>query len=290
MTLLDDHDTFDLTVPVRKGIPVLTMPPLSRPSWPPPRPATPVTSRLAAMTVRNPAPLPAAPVKPAKRPLVGPAVVLTLPMRVFLAVGWLRAGVEKLIDGHWWNGDKLHAFLDRHQHDSVGFWRPFLDVVDRMAPLVAFIVMATEIIIGIAIGLGVSLRAALRWGVLLNVVFVAAGEVNPSAFYLVMEIAMLAAIADGVIGNQPTRPSSRSLWLAAACFASALVYTPYVHDIEPAGMIHDPALMLSFVSLIGGLVLVVRYWADREPLEEVRRSKFLQRFVSWAHAGSADSD
>ena len=37
------------------------------------------------------------------------AVVVLLPLRIFLAAGWLRAAAEKLIDPQWWNGNKLRA-------------------------------------------------------------------------------------------------------------------------------------------------------------------------------------
>src|SRR5262245_771339 len=45
------------------------------------------------------------------RPTHHTAVVVLLPLRLFLAAGWLRASAEKLIDRQWWTGAKLRSFL-----------------------------------------------------------------------------------------------------------------------------------------------------------------------------------
>ena len=46
------------------------------------------------------------------------AVVVLLPLRIFLAAGWLRAASEKLIDPQWWSGDKLRSYVTA-QHQTA---------------------------------------------------------------------------------------------------------------------------------------------------------------------------
>src|SRR4051794_15646909 len=123
------------------------------------------------------------------------AAIVLLPLRLFLAAGWLRASAEKLIDPAWWNGTTLRGFLEAQRHDALPFFRPvmqsvFLPFVTQIAVIVA----VGQLLIGLAIAIGRPLRFALWCGVVLNVVFVMCGKVNPSAFYLVMEAALLYSI------------------------------------------------------------------------------------------------
>lgn len=189
---------------------------------------------------------------------LAPSVML-LPVRIFLAAGWLRAGAEKLIDRNWWSGAKLDSFLTQQHDQAIAFFRPVMDhAIDPAHTFIAFVVMATQLLCGVAIALGVKLRLALRWAFLLNVTFILAGRVNPSAFYLVMETVMLFAIADGTLGRNHTAPSGRSFIAAGAAAAISLVFVPYIRTIEPAKVIEDPAMMLAFLGAVTSVTFVVR--------------------------------
>ena len=213
-------------------------------------------------------------------------LLVLLPIRVFLCVGWLRAGIEKLIDAHWWNGDSLRAFLDQHRAVALPPFRPVIEhAVQPLALVVAFIVMATQIGCGVAIGMGRPLRAALRWAFLMNTIFILCGQVNPSAFYLVMEMVLLVAVADGVIGTRPTPPTNRTYALAAALVVVAGVLVKYVRTLEPAKVITDPAIMLLFLALLQAATLVLRCVFAKTPTRSSKPSSvWSQRLARWARA------
>jgi len=216
---------------------------------------------------------------------LSPLLVLT-PIRIFLAAGWLRAGTEKLIDARWWNGDSLRSFLDAHRANAVPPFRPVIEhAIQPYAVGVAFIVMATEFACGIAIATGKPLRAALRWAVALNTTIILCGQVNPSEFYLIMEIVLLIAIAEGTIGTRPTKPSRRTYALGGVMLLAAGFLSLYIRTIAPATVINDPAIMLAFVALIEAGTLVMRcVFADagKRPLQS--RNLWSQRVGQWAYA------
>ncbi len=179
------------------------------------------------------------------------AAVVLLPLRIFLAAGWLRAGAEKLIEPQWWNGAQLRTFLGAQHDEALPFFRPVMEhFIAPAATVVAIVVVLSQIGCGLAIGLGKHLRLALRWAFLMNVIFILTGRVNPSAFYLVMEIVLLFAIADGTIGVRPTVPSWRTVATAGVSVGLAAAVVPYVRTIEPAKVIDDPAMMLVFLGLV----------------------------------------
>jgi uncharacterized membrane protein YphA (DoxX/SURF4 family) len=187
------------------------------------------------------------------------ATIVLLPLRLFLAAGWLRAGVEKLIEPHWWDGAQLRKFLTGQREDALPFFRPVMQhLIAPAAITVAIVVMVTQIACGLAIGLGARLRLALRWGCVLNVMFILAGRVNPSAFYLVMETALLFAVADGTIGMQPSPPSKRTVVAAGVAAGMAALFVPFVRTIEPSKVIEDPAMMLSFMGVVLAVTFLLR--------------------------------
>ncbi|MEP7045552.1 MAG: hypothetical protein ABI949_02670 [Ilumatobacteraceae bacterium] len=211
--------------------------------------------------------------------------MVLLPLRLFLAAGWLRAAAEKLIDRQWWTGNKLSTFLTKQHDEALPFFRPVMDhVIAPGAQTVAIIVVLTQLACGIAIAIGKPLRLALRWAVLLNVVFIMAGKVNPSAFYLIMEIVLLFAIADGTMGVRPTSPSWRTVALAATSTAGAIAMTPYVRTIEPAKVIEDPAMMLVFLGSVVAITMLARRAAHRPDHITYTRRLWTTWAAGWMHA------
>ena len=167
---------------------------------------------------------------------------LLLPLRLFLATGWLRAGVEKVIEPSWWTGEALDGFLVEQETAMLPFFRWFSDLL--IAPLavpVAWLVVAMQLTIGVCLLLGRFPRRALWAGVVLNLCFTMAGRVNPSAFYLVMELALLFGLSRPVSLTIAWRRAT--LWLVPA-----LLVLPFARTLEPAEAIEDPALMIAFVS------------------------------------------
>ncbi|MEP7202212.1 MAG: hypothetical protein ABI894_06355 [Ilumatobacteraceae bacterium] len=211
--------------------------------------------------------------------------MVLLPLRIFLAAGWLRAGAEKLIDPHWWSGHKLAIFVNQQHNEALPFFRPVMtNVITPAAQTVAIIVVLTQLACGVAIAIGKPLRLALRWGFLMNVVFIMAGRVNPSAFYLIMEIVLLLAIADGTIGVRPTLPSWRTIVTAGMFAGLALAVTPYIRTIEPSKVIDDPAMMLAFLGFVVTVTLLVRRAAYRPQRATYIRGLWATWVAGWMHA------
>lgn len=240
---------------------------------------------VAAPVVTAPVPTPAAANMVATTPATTTTITaVLLPLRIFLAAGWLRAGIEKSIDHNWWNGTTLRGFLSDHHDLAVPFFRPVID--HGFAPyavVVAAVVVVAEIVSGLAIAIGRSMRAALQVGVVLNVAFILCGQVNPSAFYLVMEIALLFAMAEGVLGGRPSAVNRRTLVHAGVAAALGFAFVPYVRTIDPAKVIADPAMMLVFLSMTVAATLLIRWIvAKAKPSSAVRT--WTTRCSDWAHA------
>ena len=172
---------------------------------------------------------------------------LLVPLRLFLAAGWLRAGVEKVIDRSWWTGEVLDAFLAEQRPHMLPFFEVFSDaVVAPLAVPTAWLVAEAQIAIGLCLLLNRWPRRALWAAVLLNVCFVLAGRVNPSAFYLVMELVVLIGLS---------RPVDMTIaWRRAVVWCvPAVALLPFATTLAPAEVIDDPALMLSFVCGLAAL-------------------------------------
>ena len=212
-------------------------------------------------------------------------MVVLLPLRLFLAAGWLRASAEKVIDPKWWTGAKLRTFLTAQHDTALPYFRPVMEhVIAPNAQFVAIVVAVTQLLCGVCIAVGKPMRLALRWAFVMNVVFIMTGRVNPSCFYLIMEMVLLFAIADGTIGVRPTIPSRRTLLTAASFAAFAAASVPYVRTLEPANVIEDPAMMLVTLGVILSATLVVRRSAYRPPRAHSLRRLWTTWYAGWIHA------
>jgi uncharacterized membrane protein YphA (DoxX/SURF4 family) len=212
---------------------------------------------------------------------VSSAIVL-FPIRLFLVAGWLRAGAEKIISPAWWRGDTLRSFLDAQHDAALPYFQPVMEhVIAPFAVEVAAIVAVAQILIGLAILVGRPLRVALWCGVVLNVVFVLAGRVNPSAFYLVMEAALLYAVSVGLLADRRTEPSTRTLVLVVGWLALAAVNVPFITTIEPAKVIEDPAMMLTFLGVVVATTSLLRWVYDRRWAFRIVVGSDLEPLWSW---------
>jgi hypothetical protein len=210
-----------------------------------------------------------------------PAWVLIMPLRVFLVAGWLRAVAEKFDDEQWWSGGAVRGFLQLERANALPFVRPLMDgVLTTQAPAVAVVVALGQVAIGVGIATGWFIRAALWAGVVLNVTFIACGRVNPSAFYLVMEVALLVALAEQRSGRSVLRPRLRAASIAALLVAAAALL-PFVRSMRPATLIGDPAAMLSFVLVIAAAANAAR-WGLRDGSGVL--SRFATVVVGWSYA------
>ncbi len=186
------------------------------------------------------------------RPRVGrrrsqPIAAVVLPLQLFLAAGWFRAGVEKVIDPAWWRGETLLGFLDEQREHMLPFFVWFSDTaVAPMPAVVAFVVAEAQLAIAICLLTNRFVRPALWAGIVLNVSFTLAGAVNPSAFYLVMQVTILLALSRPVGVTIAVRRAA--LW----CIVAATML-PFVQTVHPADVIDDPGSMLAFVAVLAAL-------------------------------------
>ncbi len=173
-----------------------------------------------------------------------------IPLQLFLAAGWLRAGTEKVIDPEWWTGDALREFLVEQRPHMLPWFTWFSDVlVEPLATLVALGVLAAQLVIGGCLLTNRFVRPALWAGIVLNLAFTMAGRVNPSAFYLVMEITLLFALARAV--SEPIALRRAIAWLIPATFL-----LPFARTLHPRDAIDDPALMLVFLCVVASLTTI----------------------------------
>jgi thiosulfate dehydrogenase [quinone] large subunit len=217
------------------------------------------------------------------RELRHPAAFL-LPLRLFIGIGWLRAFAEKVIAAEWFDGGAVGAFLDTQiAGDAVVFplYGQIIESVLRPGSRwIGWVVMALQLMVGLGILFGTYTNLALLIGIALNANFMLAGEVTPSAFYIVIQTVLFVTGAGAILGadgNRARRPGSAPsillvahpdmgrasigdktaviglavLAAAQSCFAFA-----YVTDWSPNG-VFDPALVFGTVMGLGALSLVI---------------------------------
>jgi hypothetical protein len=230
-------------------MPPLPPPPSKRQLPPGVTPAPPTTRRSALGWIQRAVPAPLTPIS-----------IVLFPIRFFLGLGWIRAGVEKLISPAWWDGSALTGFLDAHAMTTIGFMSTVASTV--FAPLVlpiSLLVMLTQPLIGLSLITGRAMRPALCWGVTLNIVFILMGAVSPSVFYLVIELALLAALDVGIVGHSPRKAS---VTVAVLWAGAALAAVPFVTTLAPAKVIEDPGIIIVTVASIAAATEGLRLLAD----------------------------
>lgn len=195
-----------------------------------------------------------------------PAWVL-LP-QLFLAGGWLRVGVANGITDGWWSGEALRRFLEVDTSQAVRIYEPFLShVVEPFAVVVAAILRVAELAIATLLALNRRVLSALLVATFLNVHFMLAGAVNPSAFYLVIAMVIAVWWLDKGASAATRGAIARRAALVAA--VATLGLAPFVTTVHPAQVIKDPAIVLIFLSV---LFSITTWWAHREPATESHES------------------
>lgn len=186
-----------------------------------------------------------------------------IPLQLFLGAGWIRAAISNGSQSNWWSGGYLQNFLV-DQTSTIPWYGAFLDfVVEPLAPGVSILVVATEAIVGLALLLNYRPLVALSVGSVLNLSFMLAGAVNPSAFYMVIAGAMLLWHIDSGVPMPRKRIIFR--WSAVAAVASLALLGPFVREIAPMHVIEDTAMVLIFVAV---LFAGSMWWMLRHPVRD----------------------
>ena len=190
-------------------------------------------------------------------------VVLT---ELFIGLGWLRAVAEKLIDPAWWRGETIERFVAEHANTTLDWYGPFLDrVVLPFTPLIAAVVVLGQLVAGLSLATGRRLGIGLAVGMFLNIHFLAAGAVTPSAFYLLGQ----GALALWLCEQTASGARARALRISAAVGAFvAGLNTPFISTLHPAEVIEDPAIMLAFAGALTALTCLLAAGADTAPTSD----------------------
>ena len=205
------------------------------------------------------------------------AALYLVPIRIFIGLGWLRSGVEKVPDAGWWTGDTLRAFIDTQLANGLVL-RPLAPLlsgpIDTWAPEISAAVAVTQLMIGVCIVLGWRTTVALLAGIVMNLTFLSAGRTDPNVFYLLVAWALLVGGAGTMLGLDGLRSSGGAVvpnwspmkWalVAGAAVLSAVTLIPFITTTDPSQVNHDPALVLITLALLvagTATLAALRSWA-----------------------------
>ena len=206
------------------------------------------------------------------------------PLRLFIGIGWVRAGLEKLIEAGWQDGSSLVAFFNQQVsggHVSFPFYQDMIrDLFAPYALSLSWAIMIGQLLVGVSVLAGFFTNFALLCGLFMNFNFIFAGQVNPSAFYVVIQIALFIGNAGAILGIDRFLSKkipfcflvARSdgirkllgvekatfMMLAILSFGGALFAVPYIRDYSPRS-VDDPAMILLVLSIIIGLSALITW-------------------------------
>ena len=123
-------------------------------------------------------------------------------LRLFIGYEWLEAGLNK-VGAAGWTGDKapasIHGFLTgalaktTGERPSVYAW--YGDFINNVAlpneMLLSYLVAYGEVLVGLALLLGLFTKWAVFWGAVMNLSFILAGSTSSNGYMLTIEMAML---------------------------------------------------------------------------------------------------
>jgi uncharacterized membrane protein YphA (DoxX/SURF4 family) len=155
----------------------------------------------------------------------------------------------------------------------------------------SWLIMVGQILVGAAILTGTFTNFALLCGLFMNLNFILIGEVNPSAFYVVIQVVLMVTnvgyslgldailakkIPIGLLVAQPY--SKRKYWhvergiylgVSTALAFLALAIIPFIRDFSPHS-VDDPAMILLVLAIISGLstsIPVFKYPQKGKPVD-----------------------
>jgi thiosulfate dehydrogenase (quinone) large subunit len=128
--------------------------------------------------------------------------ILWLALRFLLAYEWITAGMEKLGSAAW-NGAQvptgIHGFLAgaiakaTGAHPAVFGW--YADFLKNVAlpneTIFSYMVAYGELLVGLALLVGLFTKWAAFWGGIMNLAFFLAGSTSSNGYMLMMEAAMV---------------------------------------------------------------------------------------------------
>jgi len=199
--------------------------------------------------------------------------VYLLPLRLFIGVGWLRAGLEKWLEPGWHDGSALAHFLEAQVAGgqvAFPFYAQLVQTVFEPASLtLGLLIMVCQFLVGLAVIAGTFTNLALLGGLFMNLNFILIGEVDPSAFYVVIQVVLLLSNIGATLGLDTflgskvrffllvAKPADRRYSrleksvmgsIVALSLVGALSLIPSIEAFGPAS-VHDPVTLLFILAL-----------------------------------------
>jgi thiosulfate dehydrogenase [quinone] large subunit len=214
-----------------------------------------------------------------------------VPLRFFIGIGWFRAGLEKILDPGWNDGAALATFLHTKIDSGHVVFPVYQELIEQLflpnVAVLSLVVIFGQLLVGTAVMIGAFTNAGLLGGLFMNLNFILAGQVNPSAFYVIIESVLFIANAGAVMGfDEVISQRVRAPWLVARAhwdrdyipmekrsflllafvsLLAGLVASMHVRDWGPSS-IDDPAMILLVLSTLGGLSTLIVYFRFADPL------------------------
>ncbi len=180
----------------------------------------------------------------------GQLPVWLLLAQCFLTIGWLRAAIAHAFSPGWRTGAEVDAFRVEHQGVAIEWYREivFDGLLEPRSGSIAIAVLIGQLSVVACLGLNRLVPIGLGIGAFLNLNFVLAGAIDPSTFYLVIT----ATVALWHI--ERSADPARSCWLTLGStvigFTLIGALIPEIETAHPASVIEDPAIVLTFVTLL----------------------------------------
>ncbi|MFG6149101.1 DoxX family protein [Halobacillus sp. B23F22_1] len=132
------------------------------------------------------------------------AAFILLGIRIYLGYTWLTSGIGK-VTGDFDAGGYLQGAIFKSQGEEAivqGWWASFLKTFALPnSSLFSFLVMWGEVLVGIALIIGLLTKTGVFFGMLMNMAFLLSGTISSNPEMLILGALILAAGANaGRIG------------------------------------------------------------------------------------------
>ena len=210
--------------------------------------------------------------------------VFLLPLRLFIGLGWIRAGTEKIVSEQWISGEILNNyFIAQLSNGSIqiSFYIQCIEqfFIPNVQSLIWIIVIG-QLLAAVSIFFGIFCNFGLLGGLFMNLNFILAGSINPSAFYMIIQSVLFTANTGAIVGldkiicryipyeicvaqingkkPNPTIEKWSYFTLIIGSFCLAGIVFPYIKDFSP-NAIHDQGMIIFILSILGGISTFIKY-------------------------------
>ena len=125
---------------------------------------------------------------------------LLVPLRLFMGIGWMRAGIEKFSNPNWSSGEALIKFLNTNETFSPLYNILIENLFIPQAAIFANLVSFGQFLIGVSIFTGTLTNISLLIAIFMNLNFILMEKTLPSAFYIIIQVELLLMDSGALLG------------------------------------------------------------------------------------------